>query len=67
MYPAGSGDREKMEDEGKQMKTNAKQASTATEINPGKRIILGISDLQQTNRSNEKDLCLFCSVIANNG
>lgn len=66
MYSAGRRDREEMEDEGKQTKTNAEQASTATDINPGKRSILGTSDLQQTNRSNEKDLCLFCPVIANN-
>lgn len=33
----------------------------------GKRIILGTSDLHRTNRSNEKELCLFCCVMANNG
>lgn len=33
----------------------------------GQRIILGTSDLLQANRSNEKDLCFFCCVIANNG
>ena len=33
----------------------------------GKGIVRGTSDLQQTNRSNEKDLCFFCCVMANNG
>ena len=40
---------------------NAEQASSSTKPNPG------TADLQQTNGSNGKDLCLFCYVIANNG
>lgn len=66
-YPTGRRDREESGGCLQERKEQCTAGQLTTGVNPGKRIIPGTSDLQQTDSPNEKDLCLFCCVRAYNG